>query len=126
MNLAIRDDRIIISADTDFGALPAHTRATKPSVILVRALADRRPPELAGIVTADLDTIKRHLDRACCARPVRARVPAQTPPPPSVPAIISSTNLLLLGLACLALHQAGTGTATAAGTTRSYRSTRRR
>jgi predicted nuclease of predicted toxin-antitoxin system len=62
MNVAARDDRIIISADTDFGALLAHTRATKPSVILVRALVDRRPPELAGIVTANLDTIKHHLD----------------------------------------------------------------
>jgi hypothetical protein len=43
----------------------------------------------------------------------------------AVPSIISSTNLLLLGLLCLALHQAGIGTATA-GSTRSYRFARRR
>jgi predicted nuclease of predicted toxin-antitoxin system len=49
MALAVADERIIISADTDFGASLVHSRATKPSVILVRALVDRRPPELAGI-----------------------------------------------------------------------------
>jgi predicted nuclease of predicted toxin-antitoxin system len=67
MTLALRDDRIIISADTDFGALLAHTRATKPSVILVRALIDRRPPELAGIIVANLDTIRLHLDAGAIA-----------------------------------------------------------
>jgi predicted nuclease of predicted toxin-antitoxin system len=65
--LAVRDDRIIVSADTDFGALLAHSRATRPSVILVRALIDRRPPELAGIIAANLDTIRDHLDAGAVA-----------------------------------------------------------
>lgn len=43
----------------------------------------------------------------------------------SVPAVIDPTSLLLLGLACLALHQAGIGTATA-GRTRSFTWARRR
>jgi len=51
----------VISADTDFGALLARSRAAKPSVILVRALIDRRPPELAGIIAANLDTIASHV-----------------------------------------------------------------
>jgi hypothetical protein len=38
----------------------------------------------------------------------------------SVPAVISPTGLLLLGLACLALHQAGFGTATAWSSNRRY------
>ncbi len=61
MALAVADERIIISADTDFGALLAHSRATKPSVILVRALVDRRPPELAGIIIANLGVLEEHL-----------------------------------------------------------------
>lgn len=61
MDLAVRDGRVIISADTDFGALLAHSRATKPSVILVRALIDRRPPELTGILIANLDVLEEHL-----------------------------------------------------------------
>ena len=67
MTLALQDDRIIVSADTDFGALLAHTRAMKPSVILVRAFVDRRPPELAGIIAANLDTIQHHLDAGAIA-----------------------------------------------------------
>ncbi len=59
---AVREDRIIVSADTDFGALLASTRATQPSVILVRALVDHRPAELAGIRLANLNTILDHLD----------------------------------------------------------------
>jgi predicted nuclease of predicted toxin-antitoxin system len=65
--LAARDDRIIVSADTDFGALLAHSRATRPSIILVRALIDRRPPELAGVIAANLDTIREHLDAGAIA-----------------------------------------------------------
>jgi predicted nuclease of predicted toxin-antitoxin system len=56
-----------VHADTDFGALLAHSRATKPSVILVRALADRRPPELAGIIAANLDDIQEHLHAGAIA-----------------------------------------------------------
>jgi hypothetical protein len=44
----------------------------------------------------------------------------------SVPAIISPTALILLGLACLALHQAGFGTATPwSGSGRRYYARRR-
>jgi predicted nuclease of predicted toxin-antitoxin system len=67
MALAVQDERVIVSADTDFGALLAHTRATKPSVVLVRALVDRRPAELAGIIAANLDTIRDHLDAGAVA-----------------------------------------------------------
>jgi predicted nuclease of predicted toxin-antitoxin system len=65
--LAVADDRVIISADTDFGALLAYSRATQPSVILVRAIVDRRPPELAAIIIANLAVLEEHLKSGAIA-----------------------------------------------------------
>ena len=42
MDLAERDDRILISADTDFGELLANAPVLAPSVILVRNRHDIR------------------------------------------------------------------------------------
>lgn len=63
ISLALEDDRVIISADTNFGALLAHNRATKPSVILVRAIVDRRPAEMAALLDANLGILTEHLER---------------------------------------------------------------
>lgn len=52
-----RDDgRIVVSSDTDFGGLLAAQRATAPSVLLTRAIAMLRAPELAALVVSALDT----------------------------------------------------------------------
>jgi predicted nuclease of predicted toxin-antitoxin system len=61
MALAAAQSRVIISADTDFGALLASTRATKPSVILVRTLITQRPSQLAATVAGHLDLIEAEL-----------------------------------------------------------------
>ena len=61
IDLALADGRTIVSADTDFGALLASTGATAPSVILVREVVDRRPPELADLLTACIEQLEAQL-----------------------------------------------------------------
>jgi predicted nuclease of predicted toxin-antitoxin system len=61
MRVARDDDRILLSADTDFGALLARSRASSPSVVLVRRVAGRRVPDLAALLVANLPTIEEDL-----------------------------------------------------------------
>lgn len=49
------DERILVSADTDFGGLLARSGASTPSVILIRRLTGRRAAEQAAIILANLD-----------------------------------------------------------------------
>jgi len=49
--------QILISADTDFGGLLARSRASNPSVILIRRLVGRRAAEQASIILANLDQV---------------------------------------------------------------------
>jgi predicted nuclease of predicted toxin-antitoxin system len=53
---AIDDERIIISHDTDFGALLAFRRVSAPSFILIRSSDPLTPDE-----QAKLDTVAAHL-----------------------------------------------------------------
>ncbi|MDQ1293506.1 MAG: hypothetical protein QG608_1387 [Actinomycetota bacterium] len=61
MARAMAEGRVIISADTDFGALLAQSRAIGPSVILVREIIDLRPPELAAMIISNIDLIEQDL-----------------------------------------------------------------
>ncbi|MFC5946554.1 hypothetical protein, partial [Micromonospora harpali] len=54
-------------ADTDFGALLAHARATEPSVVLVREILELRPPDLVDIVLEHLDVLEPHLETGAIA-----------------------------------------------------------
>lgn len=56
MALADREDRILISADTDFGELLANAPVLAPSVILLRR-ADKRAGSLAAVVLANLEQV---------------------------------------------------------------------
>jgi len=57
LEYARSDGCVLISADTDFGALLARSRAAKPSVILIRRLTGRRTADQAAIILANLSQV---------------------------------------------------------------------
>lgn len=61
LGVAQTDDRVLVSADTDFGALLAASHEPSPSVVLVRRVAGRRVEDLAGILIANLPAVAEDL-----------------------------------------------------------------
>lgn len=59
---AVEDQRVLITLDTDFGALVAHSQATVPSIVLFRGEVTRRPERQAAMLLANLDVIAEELD----------------------------------------------------------------
>ena len=60
MDVALREDRIILSADTDFGALLAFRESSKPSFILFRQ-TDKRPSSQLKLLTSHLTELEKDL-----------------------------------------------------------------
>jgi predicted nuclease of predicted toxin-antitoxin system len=54
---ARNEDRIIVSADTDFGTLLASNQARRPSLVLFRQQQDRRPQRQVAVLLANLPAI---------------------------------------------------------------------
>ena len=58
---AEESDRIVVSADTDFGTLLALRQQSKPSVILFRRGSQRRPNQQVSLLLSNLPSIKKEL-----------------------------------------------------------------
>ena len=64
---AREDDRVLVSADTDFGTILALRALSRPSVILLREVSPRRPDQQAHLLLANLQAIREDLMRGCVA-----------------------------------------------------------
>lgn len=51
------DERVIVSSDTDFGALLARHQAHDPSCALLRQVNDRKPGEQAALLLANIEAV---------------------------------------------------------------------
>jgi predicted nuclease of predicted toxin-antitoxin system len=73
---AAEEDRILVSADTDFGTILALRNTTKPSVILLRWPMLRRPADQTAVTLANLPNVAEQLEKGCIVvvEPSRVRV----------------------------------------------------
>lgn len=64
---ATTGERVIISEDTDFGALLAHRQSAGPSFVLLRSIEPLTPHQQAMLLTANLPTVEKDLDEGAIA-----------------------------------------------------------
>ena len=73
---AAEEDRVLVSEDTDFGALLALREAASPSFILFRGLPDRSAATLLSMLLANIASVEADLEAGAVVvvEPNRIRV----------------------------------------------------
>lgn len=74
--IALEQDRVIVSTDSDFAGIVTHARSAKPSLILCRGELNHQPDRQVRLLAAHLMLIHDALEAGCIAiiEPARLRV----------------------------------------------------
>lgn len=74
LRAAAKEERILLTADSDFGALLALGSLASPSVLLLRSADHLRPSEQAGLIAANLPQIAEDLEKGAIVSLTRDRL----------------------------------------------------
>jgi predicted nuclease of predicted toxin-antitoxin system len=62
---ALAEERVVVTADTDFVTIPALTGGEMPSVVLVRRESGRRVHELVALLVANVAPLDAEVHKGC-------------------------------------------------------------